>query len=328
MPDLTAPMEDDRNWLLVMAALTAIELIWWMIEWGVGAAPAPLIATYGVLATGGLALGAALRFASGMRPSDADWPGVALGTALVAVGASVFLPLKYAIPSEVPFWLDHRLAIAERAIFSGDPWLFLDRVLGWAAVPMDWLYGCWLPVQLSVMFMVMLSNPSSAKSRSLIAYSLAWFLLGVVAAVLLSSAGPLFYDRAFGGHGFARLAEMLRNRGALVAIAESDRMWASMASARPGLVAGISAMPSIHVAVSLWIFLTARTIAPRCRAPALLYFVLVWIGSVQLGWHYASDGLVGAAGMLAVWKMAGALEGWLGNRRRGRRAALALPQPA
>jgi len=116
VPDLTAPMEDDRNWLLVMAALTAIELIWWMIEWGVGAAPAPLIATYGVLATGGLALGAALRFASGMRPSDADWPGVALGTALVAVGASVFLPLKYAIPSEVPFWLDHRLAIAERAI--------------------------------------------------------------------------------------------------------------------------------------------------------------------------------------------------------------------
>lgn len=100
------------------------------------------------------------------------------------------------------------------------------------------------------------------------------------------------------------LAQTLRIRGAWIAIAESDQMWAAAAGRDPGIVAGISAMPSIHVAISLWIWLTARAFAPRLAPAALLYVVLVWIGSVQLGWHYASDGFAGVIGMLAVWRLA------------------------
>jgi hypothetical protein len=159
-----------------------------------------------------------------------------------------------------------------------------------------------------VLFTVMLEPPSSAKSRAMIAYSLAWFVLGVGAAMLFSSAGPLFYDRLFGGNDFALLGETLRSRGAWVAIAESDAMWTALADGRPGLVAGISAVPSLHVAISLWMFLTARSMARRVAPFALSYFILIWIASVQLGWHYASDGLAGAAGMLAIWAAAGAIE--------------------
>lgn len=305
---LHAGIGEDRDWLVVMASLAVIELTWWLIEWLVGAAPVPLIGTYLYLAFGGLALAVAVRLVMRMAPLDTAWPAVAAGTVLVAIGASVFLPLKFAIPSEVPFWLDGPLAAAERTIFGGDPWLLLDRLFGFATKAMDWLYACWLPVQLLVMFLVMLSRPSPAKSRSLIAYSLAWFLLGAVAATLFSSAGPLFYDRAFGGDLFGRLAETLRNRGAWVALAESNRMWASMTSNQPGLVAGISAMPSVHVAISLWIFLTVRTMALRATPAAFSYFMLIWVGSVQLGWHYASDGLAGALGMLGLWKLARSLE--------------------
>jgi len=136
-----------------------------------------------------------------------------------------------------------------------------------------------------------------------------------VAAMLLSSAGPLFYDRLYGGHAFQSLDSMLRARGGWVALAESDLMWAARADSDPGLVAGISAVPSVHVAMSLWIYLAAREIAPRAALPALLYFLLVWIGSVQLGWHYASDGLVGAVGMLAVWRLAKTVQIYLGKRR-------------
>jgi hypothetical protein len=180
---------------------------------------------------------------------------------------------------------------------------------------MDWLYGCWLPVQLLVLFSLILARPSPIKSRALIAYSLAWFLLGAVAAMLLSSAGPLFYDRLYGGHAFQSLDSMLRARGGWVALAESDLMWAARADGDPGLVAGISAVPSVHVAMSLWIYLAAREIAPRAALPAFLYFLLVWIGSVQLGWHYASDGLAGAVGMLAVWRLAKPVQIHLGKRR-------------
>ena len=71
------------------------------------------------------------------------------------------------------------------------------------------------------------------------------------------------------------------------------------------MVAGISAVPSVHVAISLWMWLVARDLAPRFALTALVYFALVWVGSVQLGWHFASDGMAGVVGMLAVWRLAG-----------------------
>jgi hypothetical protein len=295
---------EDRAWLAVMAGVTALELAWWAVTWSLGMAPRPLIARYLVFAFAGAGVAAAIRLGLGLRPLGTHGAAVLLGTLLVAIGASAFLPLKYAIPELVPFWLDAPLAAGERALFGADPWLLLDRAFGWAAVPFDWLYGSWLGVQTLVLFLIILSHPSPAKSRALIAHSLTWLMLGVVAALLLSSAGPIFYDRLFGGTDFQALGQTLRHRGVWIAIAESDAMWTSLASGRPGLVAGISAMPSIHVAISLWLVLAARTLAPRATVPALIYFILMWIASVQLGWHYAADGLAGAAGMLALWWLA------------------------
>jgi hypothetical protein len=304
----------DGEWLSVLAVLTTLELGWWAFTWRIGATPAPWVTTYTLIAAIGVAAAGLLRFLLGRGAPPANWLGVMLGTILTGIGASAFLPLKYAIPKLMPFWLDGPLAAAERHLFGADPWLLLDRMFWWAAIPLDRLYGCWLPVQLLVMFSVMIARPSAAKSRALIAYSLAWLLLGVVAALLLASAGPIFYDRLFGGSTFVALSDTLRVRGALIAIAESDAMWASWASGQPGMVAGMSAVPSIHVAVSLWIYLVARTMAPRAAKAAFLYFALIWLGSVQLGWHYTADGLAGALGMLGVWKMAGALQRSLQKR--------------
>src|SRR3982751_3372483 len=168
---------------------------------------------------------------------------------------------------------------------------------------MDTLYGLWLPSQAVVLFAVVIQPPSRAKSRALVAYVLTWFLLGVVAATLLSSAGPIFHDRIFGGNSFALLGDTLRSRGAILALAESDRMWASLASGRPGIIAGISAVPSIHVAISVWAVLVARSLAPRAARYAGLYALAIWIGSVQLGWHYVTDGIAGALGTLAIWAL-------------------------
>ena len=79
-------------------------------------------------------------------------------------------------------------------------------------------------------------------------------------------------------------------------------------------------MPSIHVAISLWIVLVVRAMVPKLTWLATAYFVLIWIGSVQLGWHYVSDGLVGALGMWGIWWLAGRL--LLGSIQRDRPPAL------
>jgi hypothetical protein len=33
--------------------------------------------------------------------------------------------------------------------------------------------------------------------------------------------------------------------------------------------------------------------------------MLIWIASIHLGWHYASDGLLGAAMMAGLWVLSG-----------------------
>ena len=290
-----------------MIGATAVEFAWWAALWFSGYAPSPFVLTYLGLAFAAMTCVAAVRMVAVRPAAQPNGATVIPATALIGLGASLFLPLKYAIPKLIPFWLDPPLASAERTVFGTDPWLVADRLLGWAAVPLDRLYGLWLPAQAALLFTVLLLPPSRNKSLALVAYVLAWLILGVFAALLLSSAGPLFYDRIFGGSWFAALRPTLEHRGAWVALAESDRMWRSLASRQPDLVAGISAVPSIHVAISFWIYLTVRRMAPGAAIYALIYAALVWIGSVQLGWHYASDGLVGVAGMLAVWSLSGRL---------------------
>lgn len=289
--------------MTVMAALTAIEAVWWALNWQMGNAPVPYLFTYLALAAGGLVLAVLVKKLVNPTGASPNWRSVIPATILFAIGASLFLPLKYAIPKIVPFWLDVPLAKGELALFGTHPWLVLDQMLGWAARPIDRLYGLWLPTQLLLFFTVMIQPGSPKKSRAIVAYTLAWFLLGMVGATILSSAGPIFHDRIFGGSAFAGLGATLRARGAWVVLAESESMWTALASGQPGLAAGISAAPSIHVAISVWIFLAAREMAPRASPFALIYAIFVWAASVQLGWHYVFDGLVGTLGMCAVWKI-------------------------
>jgi hypothetical protein len=287
--------------------VTAIELAVWLYVWSVGRAPVPLVATY--LALSAVALGIAL----GLRPlarrgePRASWPVILLGTVLVGVSSSLFMALKFAIPSLVPFWLDKSLAAAEAGVCGVEPYHLLDSLFGRANLLVDRVYGLWLPVQLVVMFSVIVARPSWEKSRALAACSAAWFLLGVVAATLLSSAGPIFFDRVVGGDSFAPLHQILETRRADMALSTSDAMWSAYLSGHPGLVSGISAAPSMHIAISMWILLVARDLAPRAVPIAAAYLAFIWIASVQLGWHYVTDGITAIAGMTAIWWIAGRL---------------------
>ena len=94
---------EDRRWLAVMAVLTLAELAWWTISWSAGFAPLPLLITYLILAFCALAAALAMRLALRPRSERAGWSSLIAGAALVGIGASLFLPLKYAIPNEIAF---------------------------------------------------------------------------------------------------------------------------------------------------------------------------------------------------------------------------------
>lgn len=266
-----------------------------------------MVATYVALAFVALAVALGLRPLWRRGEPRASWPTLLAGALLIGISASLFMALKMAIPSLSPFWLDQALADAESSLFGSDPYLLLDALFGRATIVVDRIYGLWLPLQLVVLFSLLAAPPSRAKAQALTSYAAAWFLIGVVGATLLSSAGPIFFDRLFGGDRFAALHQILQARGAWMVLHTSDAMWSAQLSGRPALVAGISAAPSMHIAVSLWILLAARRLAPRAVPLCAAYLAFIWIASVQLGWHYASDGLAGVLAMAGLWWLSGQL---------------------
>lgn len=65
-------------------------------------------------------------------------------------------------------------------------------------------------------------------------------------------------------------------------------------------------MPSVHVAVAgLYAILGWRT-RPWAGVALTIYAVLILLGSIHLGWHYAIDGYVSLTMLGPIW--------WLGGR--------------
>ena len=66
---------------------------------------------------------------------------------------------------------------------------------------------------------------------------------------------------------------------------------------------GITAMPSMHVALA-WLFyllVRERIKARLIRGGAFAFVLVTWFASVHLAWHYAVDGLVGILAVSAIW---------------------------
>ena len=325
----------DRDWLVALAAVAAVQFGCWFVMWRMGITGPPLISLYDKVAVIGLGIALVpfflrylfLLYREGENDParrivrDVDRSRVAavvLATAIAPVTAGAFSSLKAAIPFVVPFYLDGPLAGFERAIFGTDAWRITHWLLGWATPLIDRFYLSWLPVMLVAFNLVLLSRPSPLKTRSLVAYLLMWPAVGTLGSYLMSSAGPIFHDALFGGN--SGLVEALQREGATGTLFAYHHLWNGYANRFDTLGGGISAMPSMHIAMACWLAMTVRATFPRWQWAGWSYLALIWLGSIHLGWHYASDGVVGIAGALLVWRLAG-------NLRKGRRSVVQLSTP-
>jgi hypothetical protein len=231
-------------------------------------------------------------------------------------GISAFSVLKAQIPIAVPFYADRALADFDLWLFGQDAWRWSAKYFGFLIYPVSVIYGAWLMTQFILFTVVVMSKPSQLKSQAIIAYGLMWLLLGIFLAYACSSVGPVFYDRLYGGQRFADLEEMLRSTFAVTGAA--DYLWARHMAGDASVGGGISAMPSLHLAGTLWLALIIRRAWPRLAFIGWAYLAVIYLGSILLGWHYSTDGLVGLAGALLMWKWAGRIIEWRSSPELGR----------
>lgn len=143
------------------------------------------------------------------------------------------------------------------------------------------------------------------RMRFLITFVLCWVLLGNVLGTALASAGPVYYQHfAAGPDPFAPLMSYLASVAEsykLSAFEAQQHLWESYQNNYLGIGSGISAMPSLHISMSVLFVLLTWGYHWVFRAIALAYLIILLLGSVHLGWHYAIDGYASVLGTIAIW---------------------------
>ena len=174
----------------------------------------------------------------------------------------------------------------------------------------DLAYLLWFPMLFGSTF-IMSFQPRQTflRLRFMIAMALAWVLGGIVTANIFSSAGPVYYGRLnpvpdlYSGH--MELIRSLSASARLEALVLQDSLWTAYA-ATPSF-SSISAFPSMHVAISMLVFLACRHFSWLLKYLSAAYLGLIFLGSIFLGWHYAIDGYAGAGIALASWWLGGVI---------------------
>ena len=237
--------------------------------------------------------------------------GVALYLAL-GVFYGAFTLIKTALPRLSPFTFDARLADLDAALHFGvAPWRLLQPALGHHAVTraLEATYSIgWMVALFSIPLLICSARRFAwLRRRFLLTFMASWVLLGNVAAAAFMSGGPLFYGALTGDH--ARYAELTGYLAFSHGLPNSvmdyrDYLWAWYEAGRPGVGTGISAFPSLHVAMATLFALTVRRLHPPLAWAGYLFLALILAGSVHLGWHYAVDGYASILAVLLTWKAA------------------------
>lgn len=185
-----------------------------------------------------------------------------------------------------------------------------------------WVYDFWFLLLAFVMaWQAFALRDRKLRTQYFYAAFLTWIILGSLATILFSSAGPCYFGFVTRGiDPYAPLMAYLREvhrQIPVISIWAQDMLWNVYRHRDVTLGSGISAMPSLHVAMALLFALVGWR---SSRALGLFFsgfFLLIALGSVHLGWHYAVDDLAAILGVTIIWQ----ISGWLARRTVAAREA-------
>lgn len=231
---------------------------------------------------------------------------------------SAFTSYKSIIPAINPYSWDQPLAQLDAIMHGGMmPWQWLHTIVGTPIITsgINFFYHLWFFVMYAIFFWQAFSLQTPLlRMRYLLSFVGIWILFGTICAIGLSSAGPCYYGRITGLYDpFHPLLDYLHETNEsypILAVDVQETLWEYYINKGIGIGRGISAMPSMHVATSTLFALLGWRINRALGIILTIFLVIIMIGSVHLGWHYAIDGYVAIIGTWLVWFGTG----WLLNR--------------
>lgn len=244
----------------------------------------------------------------------------AAGIGWAALALLLFQPAftltKTTLPAMVPFFADPFFADLDRALhFGTDPWVLAHALDNWFDVQVlmeFYLTGWAIPAFFLPILMAATDRDTERVNRTLILFMFSWVIIGNVLALAGLSVGPVYYDRLLGTDRFAEMMTVLEAKGVFTSsIGETQAMlWQFYVDGDQALGSGISAFPSVHVAIAMVVALYLYERHPLLAIPGVLFWGAVMLLSVYTGYHYAIDSYASTLLVGALW--------WVLSRRSSR----------
>ena len=233
---------------------------------------------------------------------------------VVPVMMGAFGTLKMLMPLARDFTWDDWLANADRMLFLGyQPWQYTHALFGTASLTklIDLSYTAWVAMLFTAVLYFALLAPRYERARFFLSFTAAWLLIGVFGAYAFASAGPC-YTAAIGAVSAAEFQPLMDKLRAmheggtfLAAYDWQGVLWKHHVERDYAFAMGVSAMPSMHNAITILYAFALRRARPAYRLLAWAFVALIFVGSIHLGWHYALDGLLAWVMMWGIWVGAG-----------------------
>ena len=237
------------------------------------------------------------------------WPRLRRGLpffVVLPIFISAFTSAKRAISG---YEWDQTFIALDAAMHGGDAWLLTEPLVASpvAMLVVNFIYNLWFPaVWIVTIWQTFSLGPH--RGQYLISFVLTWVIAGTLMAHAFASAGPCFLEAIHDDQRFAPLMALLKTTNETVpvsALTTQHYLLTSYQRETLGIGTGISAMPSLHVAIATLIALLGWKLSRTTGIAFTAYAALIMIGSVSLAWHYAIDGYAGAALSWIIWRLVG-----------------------
>lgn len=212
---------------------------------------------------------------------------------------------KCSIPFAVGYGWERVWSDADRLIFGTDAWRWTHAIMP-AGTGSAWTFYyavIWGFVLVFSGALVAVFASRRHAATFFTAMMMSWLIGGIGLAYAISAAGPVFAHLVDPEIG-ARFAPLREDLAAILGdkdlVLLSQKYLAAGMNVKIALKGGgISAMPSMHIATATILVMAARR--TRWLAPAILFLLLTFVGSVHLGYHYAVDAPVAALVAVLCW---------------------------